>query len=302
LNKGIKTYSNPSREERRLSVPCNLCGGAELIDLWKLDGFEFRRCAGCGLIQQNPQSAPQTVRERYDAEYLSYELQNEGGFLRLALQALADVGFSLDPAAHADTMHAEAAHAEGQAPRFLDIGCATGALLLELRARGWDTLGIEVCAPSADYAAKERKLSVLKLPLEECRLEAESLDAAYMGHVIEHLNDPSGSLREIWRVLRPGGELVVITPNAAGFQARAFGPAWRSAINDHLYLFSLRLLADMLRAAGFEVLAYKTWGGWAKGARPAFIKPVLDKLAKPLGFGDVMVMRARKPALGGKRA
>jgi hypothetical protein len=58
----------------------------------------------------------------------------------------------------------------------------------------------------------------------------------------------------------------------------------------------------MLRAAGFEVLAYKTWGGWAKGARPAFIKPVLDKLAKPLGFGDVMVMRARKPALGGKRA
>jgi SAM-dependent methyltransferase len=280
----MKTYSNPPRSERRIRVPCNLCGGRRFTELWDFESYSFCRCASCGLIQQNPQSEAEAVRGRYADDYLSYELANESAFRDLALKALADVGFSLDPG-------------RGGAS-FLDVGCATGALLLTLRERGWRTLGVEVCAPSADYARNERGLDVRGGTLESAGLDAAGLDAVYLGHVIEHLNDPWATLAEIGRILRPGGELIVITPNSDGFQARLFGREWRSVINDHLYLFSRRTLGELLRRTGFELVAAKTWGGWARGAKPAWLKPLLDPAAKRLGMGDVMVLRARKAAEG----
>ena len=53
-------------------------------------------------------------------------------------------------------------------------------------------------------------------------------------------------------MLAPGGILALTTPNADGFQARLLGPEWRSAIYDHLYLFSLRTLASLLESHGFH--------------------------------------------------
>jgi hypothetical protein len=81
-----------------------------------------------------------------------------------------------------------------------------------------------------------------------------------------------------------------------GFQARLFRERWRSAIADHLMLFSKRTLRSLLVRSGFRVLEVRTWGGLAKGAAPAWIKRPFDRLAKPLGFGDVVLMLADKGA------
>jgi len=77
------------------------------------------------------------------------------------------------------------------------------------------------------------------------------------------------------------------------------GSSWRSAIRDHLFLFSKRTLAKALASAGFSVDYTGTWGGWPAGMPPAFLKRPLDGAAKRLGWGDVMVVRAtlsRQPA------
>jgi SAM-dependent methyltransferase len=116
----------------------------------------------------------------------------------------------------------------------------------------------------------------------------------HASHLIEHLNDPGSFLAEAERVLAPGGILILTTPNADGFQARLLGPRWRSAIYDHLYLFSLRSLGALLESRGFAVMKSATWGGWARGLRPAFIKRPMDMLAKRFGFGDVVAILARR--------
>jgi SAM-dependent methyltransferase len=239
----------------------------------------------------NPQPLREAIERRYDQsfgqDYLSYELANEGAFLRLQELALQDAGFY----ELARGMIQGSAPAEG--PRVLDIGCATGALLETLRNRGWDAAGVEISAPQAEYARKRRNLAVSVLPLEENRFPEASFDAVLASHLIEHLNDPASMVREVRRILKRGGRFYVTTPNIAGFQARLFGGRWRSAIFDHLYLFSRRTLTDMLTRSGFTVEKTVTWGGLAAGTAPAPVKRVFDQAAKRFGFGDVMLIRAR---------
>jgi SAM-dependent methyltransferase len=238
------------------------------------------------LAQQNPQPAPKGVIERYGLDYFRYEIENSASFLSLSMKALRDLGFR---------RAARGSRALGRPPRFLDLGCATGALLQSLAGRGFDCKGVEVCEAAAAYAREERGIDVLSCTLEEAAFPDSSFDFVHASHVIEHLNEPALFLEEAWRILEPGGYLILVTPDRSGLQARMAGRAWRSAINDHLYLFSKRDLKAMVRGAGFRVLRIRTWGGLAKGLRPDFLKPLADRMAKAFGFGDVVALLARKP-------
>jgi SAM-dependent methyltransferase len=237
----------------------------------------------------NPQPLPEEVSRRYGGEYLEYELSNEGPFLRLQLLALEDAGF-WDLEGELKSRRG----AEGGRPRVLDIGCAAGALLAELRNRGWDCTGVEICRPEAEYARRERNLDVRSLALEENRFPAAGFDAVLASHLIEHLNSPAAFVAEAYRILAPGGYFLVTTPNIDGFQARIFRGRWRSAIFDHLYLFSVKTLSALLTQKGFAAERIVTWGGLAEGTAPAPVKRLFDRLAKKCGFGDVMLIRARK--------
>jgi SAM-dependent methyltransferase len=287
----IKTWSTPVAAQEDRPIPCALCGGSRFKPRLSCEGFAYVRCTQCGLVQMNPQPVPRDVRLRYreghGQDYLSYETANEEAFLHLQELALADAGFygleKFPPAG-----------AETGAPAVLDIGCATGALLAGLRDRGWHTTGVEISSPQADYARLKRNLDVRTLPLEENEFPEGSFQAVLASHLIEHLNDPAALVREVYRVLKSGGRFFVTTPNIAGFQARLFGARWRSAIFDHLYLFSIKTLPALLRHGGFKIEKIITWGGLAAGTAPPRLKARADRWAKKLGLGDVMLIRGRK--------
>jgi SAM-dependent methyltransferase len=251
----------------------------------------------------NPQPLPREVlgryRESYGEDYLAYELANEGAFLRLQELALSDAGFDELEAALLKRgvrgVPNPTAGVRGQSPRLMDIGCATGALMERLRDRGWETVGVEVSTAQADYARREWGLDVRSLPLEENRFPPERFDLVLASHLIEHLNDPASLVREVFRILAPGGRFLVTTPNIAGLQARLFRGRWRSAIFDHLYLFSVKTLSRLLIREGFVPERTVTWGGLAAGAAPPALKAWADRAAKKHGWGDVMLIRALKP-------
>ncbi|MDR2159838.1 MAG: class I SAM-dependent methyltransferase [Treponema sp.] len=288
----IKTWSTPAVSEDTNPVPCALCGGRRFKPRFSCGSFSYVRCTRCGLVQINPQPPGGAVLNRYreghGADYLAYELANEKNFLALQELGLADAGFGeLE-----ETLLQRAAAGRREA-EVLDIGCATGALLCALRERGWRCRGIEI-SPAAEYARRERGLEVSGLPLEENHFQDSSFDLVLASHLIEHLNRPADMVREAYRILRPGGRFFVTTPNIAGFQARLFGGRWRSAIFDHLYLFSVRTLRALLEGAGFLVEKNVTWGGLAAGTAPAPLKKIADHWAKRSGLGDVVLIRARK--------
>jgi len=278
------------REEGQTPVPCALCGGSLFKLSLSCGGFSYVRCDNCGLVQMNPQPDVLSVERRYKElhgnDYLLYELENEAAFFELQKLALADAGF--------DSIEKQLFAREGaEKPRILDVGCATGAVLEDLKNRGWQAVGVEI-SPSADYAREKRGLDVYGISLEKCNFSPGIFDVILASHLLEHLNSPELFLREAMRLLRPGGYLIVTTPNIDSFQARLFGSRWRSAIFDHLYLFSKKTITAMLVQLGFTVEKISTWGGLAAGTAPVPLKRLADKLVKFLGLGDVMVVRAGK--------
>lgn len=290
----VKTWSTPVRVEEKRPIPCALCGTQALRPALNCEGFSYSRCVYCGLVQMNPQPFPEEIWARYNAatengpcpgncdssNYLDYELANEEAFLKLQILALTDAGFwELKT---------------GKQGKVLDIGCATGSLLTLLREQGWETAGVEISRPQAEYGINKRGLQIHCRPLEDIKFPGNYFDAVLASHLIEHLNDPRGFVKEACRILSPEGRFYVTTPNIAGFQARLFRGRWRSAIFDHLYLFSEKTLGRMLKENGFEIEKTATWGGLAAGIAPNPIKRIFDRAAKRFGFGDVMIMRARK--------
>ena len=279
----MKTFSTLPGKERSRIIPCPLCGSSDLYPRYSIEGAEYVDCRGCGLVFQNPMPLPEELRGRYAAEYFDYEIENEANFFSLMLRTLEDVDFE------------DLEESAPEPKRFLDVGCATGMLIEHVRMRGWDEKGIEVCTPAAEYGRRERKVDIRTTPLEEAGFPAEYFSIVHFSHLIEHIPDPVRFMDEVVKITAPGGRCIVTTPNIAGFQSRLMGSRWRSAIPDHVVLYSKRTLRRLLEEAGLTVEKTKTWGGLAAGLAPTPVKRIADRAAKLLGIGDVMVMRALKP-------
>jgi len=279
-----KTFSKiPGQEESRESIQCPLCGKVSFRVHWQADQGTWQRCLGCSLLMQNPQPVPVDILNRYDAEYFSYETENEDSFLNLMLLGLKDIRF------FEDYGHEDADRS------FLDIGCATGRLGSYLNDRGWMARGVEVCREAAEYGNTHHNISIFPGTLEEASFPDSTFQYVHTSHVIEHINRPDQFVQEIYRILKPGGVFLCATPNSSGFQALLFQERWRSVIADHLFLFSKKTLKNLLLSAGFHHEKTKTWGGIGKGFAPELLKRAADRLVKPLGWGDVMMMVFRKP-------
>ncbi len=279
-----KTYSSPPGAERFKTIPCPLCGAEARTPVLPCDGFCFVRCSACEAVYQNPTPVFEDLRRRYGKSYFAYEYENERNFFHLMELGLQDVDF-------------EARTAGLPRPRtFLDIGCATGMLLQSMRDKGWIVKGVDICRESAEYGRLHRGVDIFPGTLHDAGFPDASFSAIHFSHLIEHVPDPRGFLAEVMRILKPGGFAVVTTPNVDGFQARLFRAGWRSAIADHLVLFSRRTLGRLLSESGFDVLSSVTWGGLAVGTVPAIVKRPVDRLAKKLGFGDVVLFLTTKRA------
>jgi len=98
---------------------------------------------------------------------------------------------------------------------ILDIGTGAGYFLKLARDRGFNVMGIEVSERASDFARKNYGLTVLNVSsVEEAEFWDKQFDVVSLCHVIEHLPYPQNTIKEIHRILRDNGTLLVITPNS----------------------------------------------------------------------------------------
>jgi 2-polyprenyl-3-methyl-5-hydroxy-6-metoxy-1,4-benzoquinol methylase len=150
--------------------------------------------------------------------------------------------------------------------RLLDVGCGSGQFLGRMCDLGWEVAGVEPDPVAARVAA--RRFHVTAGTLEQARLPEGHFDVVTMSHVVEHLPDPVTTLRECRRILRPGGRLLLYTPNAASMGSRTFGRHWVAWDPPrHLLVFTPEAVRRTLARAGFEVervqsLSRTAWWTW----------------------------------------
>jgi SAM-dependent methyltransferase len=142
--------------------------------------------------------------------------------------------------------------------RVLDVGCGSGADLARLRDLGWSTEGLEFDHRAAE-AARLRGLHVREGELSAQRYPSQTFDAVILSHVIEHVHDPVDLLSECSRILRPGGKVVILTPNADSLGHRYFGKHWRGLeVPRHLMIFTSGALGAVVTRAGLVPVQIRT--------------------------------------------
>jgi SAM-dependent methyltransferase len=139
--------------------------------------------------------------------------------------------------------------------KLLEIGSGFGYLLTEFKKEGWNVFGIEPDRFACRYAKEKLGVDCISDLVGNAGIPDESYDVVIMNHVIEHLDNPLGTLREINRVLKPSGRLVLETPRYDTLMFRLLGRRERS-INciGHIYFFTTRTLKNLYEAAGFRTL------------------------------------------------
>lgn len=180
--------------------------------------------------------------------------------------------------------------------RVLDIGCGSGRVTMEIVRRGFPARGLEFSETALSYA-RQRGLDVAHCNLDEGIPEPDaSYDVVWAGDIIEHVFDPMGVIKEVARVLKPGGAFLLSIPSDVGLVSRVkmlFGISHqeqmyrRSGYYKHHTFFSPSLIQFMLRDAGLRVTVFEAILNL--GARQLRIRGL------PSAFFNEMVIRADKP-------
>ncbi|HUS68267.1 MAG TPA: class I SAM-dependent methyltransferase [Kofleriaceae bacterium] len=224
---------------------CELCGGplAARAVRGGLTVRECRRCRFAHLDAPGADGAADVYARYRTPAYFRFWGENSSG--EVERQKRATAGWLLG--------RLEAARG-GSRGRLLEVGCASGELLVEARARGWQVAGVELCEPMV--ARANRALGdgvVAALPFESATAAPGSLDALVLNDVLEHLPDLAAALAHARRLLAPTGILMICTPDLESWSARLMRGRWSHYKAEHLHYLSRTSLRTLLERAGFRL-------------------------------------------------
>lgn len=274
---------------------CPACGRAGLTAL----AGEMATCSACAAVYQAPAGVPVLVREpeTFLAGIEEARLVNPLWYLdEQPAEAASPWRHHLKKrrqyVERALTRHLGA---DRLAPRLLDLGCGDGTNLAWLarfaeRVYGSDYNPVRLARAKARHPAATLYLAdILDYPAA-----ADSFDVIFFNHVIEHVPDDIAALRAVRHILRPGGLLVLGTPNEGAWWwqwAYRRDPASLHG-TDHCHFYTARTMEAKMIKAGFDVRAihHLGWGppDWALDGRIRRYKLVDDLFTL---FGRVFLPR-----------
>jgi SAM-dependent methyltransferase len=280
---------------------CPVCSGRDLepyaLNKWRAGSLHFAqaKCIGCGLLIAQPQASEPDAHSYYAKYYYERHWPDADELLRQN---------RLDHSRY-ELPIIQRLWAGWQQPTkatLVEIGCGYGAMLDLFRECGYAVTGCEM-SPRAVASCVSRGLTIVQAKSPGLPFREKTFDVAVALQVIEHVHDPRAFARDLIRLAKPGGLIVIATEDAVNaqyrwdrFRARCAGriPPFRSS-TDHTFVFRadhlVRLMQDEgcgeVRTAAFSYVPFERfhWRAY-KG-----LFRVIDRLSR---HGDFLIAVGRR--------
>jgi SAM-dependent methyltransferase len=251
-------------------VSCPTCQNSHWTLLYRRQGWSFASCTRCRLVRLDPIPTDQQLALHYGERFESGNYEPAKAAERLP------------------TLRGVFAEFESSGPgRLFDVGCFDGGLLDIAADEKWETWGLDYQGPAVEIARVKHPGRIAVGPLETYEPPRRDFDVVTGVGVIEHLRQPEALARFAADALRPGGTLVVQTPDRGSLPAKLLGRYWPPvAPPEHIWYFNRTNLVRLLTDAGFEGFRVRShWKrlriGYAYDQLGVF-GPELQRLARPV--------------------
>ena len=260
-------------------IPCDLCGSrdpAPVLESPRLDG-PLVCCRSCGLYY---------VGER--RTNLAFGPDAAAATTQRIREANRDLqGIELDEERRLAVLNARTRlhliRKYRSSGRLLEVGCARGDFLRVAREY-FEVAGVE---PNEELARDAMAFAPVDQGIIENHTQSQ-YDVAASFHVIEHTDSPRRFLEAIAARVRPGGLVVIETPNIHSIPFRVLKARWRQFIPEHYFFFDEKTLAKLFDAAGLQVEKISRIG---KFASPALVLNRLARYFRPLRHAENVAAR-----------
>ena len=205
--------------------------------------FELYYDENLDMLITSPQPAVSVLGKYYESvDYISHTDSKRSLFEKayhfvkgIALKNKLDLINSLQPA-------------KG---RILDIGAGTGDFLAMAKDNDWSTVGVEPSSKARDIAIR-KGVSFID---DTAQLEKQSFDVITMWHVLEHVPDLEAQVKELKRLLKPTGSLIVAVPNFKSFDANYYQSFWAAYdVPIHFWHFSKKAIKAVFEKEQIELV------------------------------------------------
>lgn len=202
------------------------------------DGVHYRvvKCNRCGLVRSDPVADSDTLADLYSRSSFDY---------------LQEVDNIRNTYGH---YLAKAKLYNKRKGGLLEIGCGNGFFLEVAISQGYHPVqGIEASYRAVEKAASSIRKHIVCDIMEPGTFDPGQFEMICMFQVLDHLSEPWVIIKECYKLLKPGGLILIITHNVESLSAKILKN--RSPIIDieHTYLFSPTTLAGLLKLYGFSI-------------------------------------------------
>jgi hypothetical protein len=223
-----------------IDIECLLCDSNDSQVLIEENGYQGRKCAGCGLIYVSPRPAVDEIHDLYghDEAKVTAESHITSAFPKRLY------------ARH----HLNLIQRYQSSGKLLEIGAGAGYFLDEARKRGFDCHGIEFNPIQARYITDHLFIDCEQTALGESSYMDEKFDLIYHCDVISHFYNPIEELGLMNHVLNMGGYMVFETGNIGDMDDEYLQYITQFQYPDHLFFFGVKNLENLLEKTGFELV------------------------------------------------
>lgn len=206
--------------------------------------FSIVNCNSCGFTFTNPIPEENKIGAYYESDdYISHSNTSKG-IINSLYQLVRN--FTLKK-----KVRLLSSLSSGK--NLLDIGCGTGEFLNQAKQSGFKTKGIEPSPVAREQGIKNFGLSI-SVESEIKNIKDKSYDLITMWHVLEHVYHLNDRIKELKRILKNDGRLIIAVPNHHSYDAKHYKEYWAAYdVPIHLYHFTPKTIQQLFKNHGLEL-------------------------------------------------